>query len=129
MRPFLATFLASMLVASAQQPAPQQAQPLETKKTFKFEASTQLIVEDIIIKDKSGNPVTGLKAKDFVVMEDGKPQDISFCEFQTLEDTAVPAPPAEPAQKELEKRAPEPAKPAAIKAVTANQIAPEKPGD
>jgi VWFA-related protein len=130
MRPITA-FLLSWMLASAQQapPAPQQASPVpSTKNTYKFEASTQLIVEDVIIKDKSGNPLTGLKAKDFVVFEDGKPQEISFCEFQTLEDTAVQAPePAAP--KELEKRVPEPAKPAAVKAVTANQIAPEKPGD
>jgi VWFA-related protein len=131
MRPVTA-FLLSWMLMSAQQapPAAQQGQqPLapSTKGAYKFEASTQLVVEDIIIKDKSGSPLTGLKAKDFVVLEDGKPQDISFCEFQTLENTAEPMP--EPAPKALEKREPEPAKPAAVKAVTANQIAPEKPGD
>jgi VWFA-related protein len=127
MRPITATFLAWVLVLSAQQPAPpkpQQPAPA-TPKTFKFEASTQLVVEDLIMKDKSGNAITGLKPSDFIVTEDGKPQKVEFVEFQSLEEAAAPiAEPAEPA-KQLEKR-PEPAAP---KAATAAQIAPEKPGD
>jgi VWFA-related protein len=122
----------------AQQPAPprsaQQAPQTGTNsnglKTFNLGGvSTQLVVEDVIIKAKDGNPVTGLKASDFSVTEDGKPQDIKVFEFQKLEDEAV----AQPDQ--LKPREPEPAKPEAakpppeVKAVTTNQIAPEKPGD
>ena len=83
MRPIVAVILSGVLVLSAQQ-------PLTTKTTVKFESSTQLVVEDIIIKDKSGKPVTGLTAADFVVLEDGKPQKVEFVEFQNLEETAVP---------------------------------------
>jgi VWFA-related protein len=141
MRSITATLLVWTLVVSAQQTAPQrppaanppqqqqqQGGPLVTKGTYKFEASTQLVVETIVLKDKSGNPITGLKASDFAVVEDGKPQKIDFCEFQTLEDDSDPMPAAPP--KELEKREPEkPAEPPAAKSVTVNQIAPEKPGD
>src|SRR5690242_19777216 len=122
MRPITATFLAWVLVLSAQQPAPpkpQQPAPATTKN-FKFEASTQLVVEYLIMKDKSGNAITGLKPSDFIVTEDGKPQKVEFVEFQNLEEVAAPiAEPAEPA-KPLEKR-PEPAAP---KAAIAAQIAP-----
>lgn len=126
MRSITATLLAWVLIASAQPPAPQQ-QPvaLPANKTVKFEATTQLVVEDLIIKDKSGKPLTGLKASDFIVTEDGKLQKIDFCEFQTLQENAVPVPETPPAP--LEKR--EPVQPAAPKAAVAAQIAPEKPGD
>ena len=58
----------------------QQAQP-----TFRAEA--HLIVQTVSVKDKSGRPVEGLTAKDFVVTEDGKPQEIAFVEFQAIDET------------------------------------------
>src|SRR5579872_4988375 len=93
MRSTTATFLAWVLIVSAQQ-APQQAQTPApgTKKMFQFEASSNLVIETVSLKDKSGNPVEGLKATDFVVMEDGKPQTVKFFEFQKLENEAAPAP-------------------------------------
>jgi VWFA-related protein len=123
MRPIKATFLAWVLIASAQQPAPQANAPAASK-TVKFSTSTQLVVEDLIIKDKSGNPITGLKASDFIVTEDGKPQKIDFVEFQKLEEGAAPLPPQAEGPKVLQERV-EPA----VKSATAIQIAPEKPGD
>src|SRR3989442_3397556 len=49
-----------------------------------FRSGTRLIVENVIVKDKSGNPVEGLTAKDFTVTEDGEPQAITFVEYQRL---------------------------------------------
>jgi VWFA-related protein len=126
MRSITATFLTWVMFASAQQPAPQPQQPpaADTSKSVTFKTSLQLVVEDIVLKDKSGNPVMGLKPSDFVVTEDGKPQEVKFVEFQTLDETATTIPDS-PEPKQLETRV-EMAQP---KAVTANQIAPEKPGD
>jgi VWFA-related protein len=86
----------------------------------KFQATTQLVVETVTVKDKSGKPIDGLTAKDFVITENGQPQTISFCEFQQLDNT--PAPPAPPTLSPLieSKAAP---------AVTSTPIAPEAPGD
>src|SRR4051812_19793075 len=90
----------------------------------KFTSSTQLVVEIVSVKDKSGNVVEGLTAKDFTVTENGVPQTISFCEFQKLDDQAAPvaapdAVPATPAAAPAPKAAP----------VTNTQIATEAPGD
>ena len=54
--------------------------------------STQLVVETVGVKDKKGNPIEGLTAKDFTVTEDGVPQEISFCEHQELPETPSPRP-------------------------------------
>src|SRR5437763_13220318 len=103
MRSITATFLTWVMFASAQQPAPQAQPPAaETpKKNVTFSTSLQLVVEDIVLKDKSGNPITGLKPSDFTVTEDGKPQKIEFVEFQTLDETATTIPDS-PEPKQLE---------------------------
>lgn len=50
-----------------------------------FKTSTQLVVETATVKDKQGNPVLGLTAKDFTITEDGTPQTIAFVEYQQLQ--------------------------------------------
>jgi VWFA-related protein len=110
-------FLACLLAASAQ----QQQMP-------RFSTTRQLVVEDVILTSKDGSPITGLTKNDFIITEDGKPQQIEVFEFQQLEKQPAPAP-APP----LSRRPEAPAAPAsaapAVKSLTANQIAPEKPGD
>src|SRR3954463_16401786 len=71
----------------------QQAPQTSTDGIAKFTSSTQLVVQMVTVKDKSGKVVEGLTAKDFTVTEDGKPQAIAFCEFQRLEEAAPPPPP------------------------------------
>jgi VWFA-related protein len=44
-------------------------------------ATTRLVVLDIVAIDEKGEPVTDLKADDFTVLEDGKPQKISDFSF------------------------------------------------
>lgn len=39
---------------------------------------TDLVQLDVVVKDKSGKLVTGLKKEDFIVTEDGKPQQVEF---------------------------------------------------
>jgi VWFA-related protein len=81
-----------------------------------FSTNTQLVVETVAVKDKKGNPITGLAAKDFVVMEDGKPQTISFVEYQTLPDSPA-------ASVVLTETV------APVSRMTRTQISPEKPGN
>ena len=59
------------------------------KGTYKFEANSQLVVVNVSAKDKNGAPLDGLKASDFTVTEDGKPQQIKVFEFQRLEEAAA----------------------------------------
>ncbi|MBL8215343.1 MAG: VWA domain-containing protein, partial [Bryobacterales bacterium] len=57
-----------------------------------FRTTTQLVVETVTVKDKDGRPLTGLKAEDFAITEDGVAQQIRYFEFQKL-DTAAPVSP------------------------------------
>jgi VWFA-related protein len=54
-----------------------------------FRTTTHLIVQPVSVRDKKGNPIEGLTAKDFVLTEDGVPQEIVFAEYQKL--AAAPA--------------------------------------
>jgi VWFA-related protein len=56
--------------------------------------STHLVLVDVVVTDKQGNPVTGLRPEDFVVEENGKPQKISA--FVTPHENAAPVPPLPP---------------------------------
>ena len=60
-----------------------------------FRASTHLTLIDVVVTDKSGTPVSGLRMEDFALKEDGKLQTItSFTPPNTLAQSAPPALPA-----------------------------------
>jgi len=62
----------------------------------------RLVVETVVVKDKKGNPITGLTEKDFTITEDGVPQKISFCTYQSLTEAAeAPLPEAQPKQEDI----------------------------
>ena len=49
-----------------------------------FKATSQLVIETVVVKDKDGKPVEGLTAKDFQITEDNVVQPIKFFEFQKM---------------------------------------------
>ena len=87
-----ALLLACSLAAPAQTIGQNAAGPAAATT---FQSNTQLVVETVTVKDKSGNPVEGLTAKDFTVTEDGAPQTIRVLDYQKL-TAAPPGPAAEP---------------------------------
>ncbi len=56
-----------------------------------FRSTTQLVVQAVGVTDRDGHPVEGLTAADFVVTENGEPQEVAFVEFQRLAADSVPA--------------------------------------
>jgi VWFA-related protein len=106
MRSLLVTLLALPLAVYAQD-APEEITT--------FQVTTKLVVVNASVKDKNGVPIEGLKATDFTITENGKPQEIKIFEYQKLEDGAPPAPTPQPTQT--------------IKPAVAAPIAPARPGE
>src|SRR5258708_38059638 len=49
-------------------------------------ATTRLVQLDVVVTDSSGHPPKDhLSEKDFTILEDGKPQKVSFFSFQQIE--------------------------------------------
>ena len=78
-------FLAASL--SAQQIGTNARPASDPGVTFK--ASSQLVIETVVVKDKNGKNVEGLTAKDFAITEDNIAQPIKFFEFQKVIEEAA----------------------------------------
>ena len=68
---------------------------------YTMSVKVQLVVEAVVVKDKQGNPIHGLTAKDFTLTEDNVPQTIKFCEHQDLAEIAKPLPPSKRNDEDL----------------------------
>ena len=61
------------------------AQQSQTGYTFK--AQTELVLVNVTVRDKNGNPVRDLKPEDFTVLEDNKPQKVATFDIENTENT------------------------------------------
>ena len=90
-----------------------------------FSSETRLIIVNVSVKDKMGNPVLDLKKEDFEITEDGKKQDPNVFNFEKLtNDLLTPIADEDNAPKQLEERvaAPKPAAPKPVAAAPATVI-------
>jgi VWFA-related protein len=115
MRLLLTIFLLAAVSAGAQTIG-QNKEP-GASETFTLSVRSQLVVETVVVKDKQGNPISGLTAQDFTLTEDGVPQKIRFCEHQTLPLKPLPAPPTPADQEDIK----------IYKRLAHTQVAPETP--
>ena len=102
--------------ASAQQIGGNK--PAGVGEGYTLAVKSQLVIETVVAKDKSGKPLEGLSAKDFTLTEDGAPQVIKFCEHQVLPVGAA-APIAPPTAEDIK----------IYKRLSRTQLAPEREGE
>ena len=90
--------LAVLLSAGSARVAGRQQAPAQPSEPQKFGVSTTAVVVDVVVRDKSGKPVTDLTPSDFQLLEDDQPQTIGNVSLvappATLAAGGVPATPA-----------------------------------
>jgi VWFA-related protein len=116
MRKLAALLLAILFAASSTAQQIGQNRSPDSQDNFTMSVKVQLVVEAVVVKDKQGNPIHGLTAKDFAITEDNVPQTIKFCEHQDLAENAKPLPESKRSDEKLK----------IYKQLARTRIAPEK---
>ncbi|HZD49052.1 MAG TPA: VWA domain-containing protein, partial [Silvibacterium sp.] len=81
--------LACFFAVRAQQSA-DQPQQNPSQSSFTLKVNSDLVLTNVVVRDKkTGQVVRGLTAKDFTVLENGKAQQISSFDFESV-DQATP---------------------------------------
>lgn len=114
----LLTFLLLATLSVEAQTIGQNAAPANTDVTT-LSVRSQIVIETVVVRDKKGNTIDGLTAKDFTITEDGVPQTIRFCEPQSM--------PSDLSDVPLSQSGPEDIK--IYNRLARTQITPESPGD
>ena len=55
-----------------------------------FRSTVNLVLVDVVVRDRKGAAVSGLKSNDFQVLEDGRPQQVRTFAFEEISRTARP---------------------------------------
>jgi VWFA-related protein len=69
--------------------AAQQRPPTPRRSGFRFKVNTNLVLVNVVVRDKQGNLVRGMKQDEFQLFEDGKPQTISDFGFEDTDAIAL----------------------------------------
>ncbi len=80
-------FLISTLLGAQNQDATQNSQ----RRVFTFKSETELVLVNVVARDKQGNLIEDLKRGDFTILEDGKPQTISSFDYEHIDSAPLPA--------------------------------------
>ncbi len=83
--------LTAAVALGAQKPPKPAAAPPEA--TLTFPAQVEQVVVDVVVTDKKGNAIRGLKAEDMTILEDGTPQQVVSFEAIELPPQPSSAPP------------------------------------
>src|SRR5579859_7880915 len=109
--------LASLLAQGVAPSFAQQAQPASTKSGSQeqeprtaIRVTTELVLANVVVRDKKGNLVRDLKKEDFTLFEDGRKQEISTFDFENVDELET----AGGAEKTITGAAAEPAGPAGV---------------
>lgn len=80
---------------------------------FQLKRNVEIVLVNVVVRDKQGNIVRGLKPEDFTVLEDGKQQKLSSFDFEQTDTQALPPLETQPTIMGVLKNAPASGAPAA----------------
>jgi VWFA-related protein len=88
---FMRRFVAAMTIgAMAGTPAFAQQQQESPAGTFTLKVQSDIVLTNVVVRDKkTGEVLKGLKAGDFTILENGKPQKIATFDYQNVNEAAV----------------------------------------
>lgn len=81
--------LGSLSMQAQQSGQPPVRQAPQGRATFR--SGRDLVVVNVVVRDKDGKLVRGLKKDDFTVTEDNRPQTVESFDFEELDTVAEPA--------------------------------------
>ena len=66
------------------------AQDQPTAPTFTLKVDSDIVLTNVVVRDKkTGQVVKGLKASDFTILENNKPQKVASFDYQNVDEAAV----------------------------------------
>jgi len=78
---------------------PAQNTPSQQGRSgYTFRSSSELVLVNVVVRDKDGTPVRGLTRDDFAVLEDSKPQTLASFDYQDIPTGIAAASGAGPSQ-------------------------------
>jgi VWFA-related protein len=87
MRRVAAALMVGLMAGS---PGAGWAQQPDASGTFTMKVRTDIVLTNVVVRDKkTGAVVKGLKASDFTILENGKPQTIASFDYQNVDQAAV----------------------------------------
>ncbi len=85
MQRLMAAILVGVMAGS-----PGLAQQQAADGTFTLKVQSDIVLTNVVVRDKkTGEVVKGLKASDFTILENGKPQNIASFDYQNVDEAAV----------------------------------------
>jgi VWFA-related protein len=71
-------------------PGRLRAQQPDRSGAFTLKVQSDIVLTNVVVRDKkTGEVVKGLKASDFTILENGKPQKIASFDYQNVDEAAV----------------------------------------
>ena len=80
--PGFALLVASLLAQDSQQPSGNAGD-------YRIRVNSDLVLTNVVVRDRQGNLVRGLSKDDFTIFEDGKPQRIATFDFENVDQLAT----------------------------------------
>src|SRR5262245_52895581 len=62
--------------------------PAQQQGDYTFKVTSELVLVNVTVRDKSGNFVQGLKPEDFTILEDNKPQKVVSFDIENVDAVA-----------------------------------------
>jgi len=83
---------ATLLLLNTVPRARSQNAPQAPPPQYRVRVTSDLVLVNVVVRDKKGSLVRGLKKEDFTVFEDNKRQDLSTFDFENVDELVAPDP-------------------------------------